>query len=66
VPPLRHHWKGTTGTGKTRLALLLRDPKKRWIFTVQDQTSSTRAMTYELFVGGLAPEKAEDGLGVPA
>jgi 5-methylcytosine-specific restriction protein B len=51
--------EGPPGTGKTRLAEQLRGPDfPRWK-TIQFHPS----MTYELFVGGLAPEKAEDGLG---
>jgi len=51
--------EGPPGTGKTRLAEQLRGKLfPRWK-TIQFHPS----MTYELFIGGLAPEKSSDGMG---
>jgi 5-methylcytosine-specific restriction protein B len=51
--------EGPPGTGKTYLAQQLCGNKfKNW-----KRIQFHPSMTYELFVGGLAPEKAEEGLG---
>ncbi len=53
--------QGPPGTGKTRMALQLRDDHyRRRAQSIQFHPSTT----YENFVGGLAPEKTSDTLGL--